>query len=190
MMRPHSSGGHLLNSLRGVVTAALLLSPVWLGQAVAQAPADPHLLSAGLGYFDINKQDDDAVDLRLEFRPGYQLLDFNRPWIGLKPFAGIEVTTDGAVYGLAGFLLDIAAGERLVVTPSIAVGAYSDGDGKDLGHTVEFRSQLEVGYRFDDESRLSAAFSHISNASLGDDNPGVEILSVYYHLPLRRLFGN
>jgi hypothetical protein len=74
----------------------------------------------------------------------------------------------------------------VVVTPSFGVGAYSDGDGKDLGNTVEFRSQIEGGYRFDDRSRLTLALSHISNASLGDRNPGVNILSVYYHIPLTR----
>jgi hypothetical protein len=31
---------------------------------------------------------------------------------------------------------------------------------------------------------LSLAFGHISNASIGTDNPGVEILNLYYSLPL------
>ncbi|MBO6784517.1 MAG: acyloxyacyl hydrolase, partial [Alphaproteobacteria bacterium] len=61
---------------------------------------------------------------------------------------------------------------------------YADGNGKDLGHTIEFRSQLEIGYRFDDRSRLSFAVSHISNASLGDSNPGTEIATIYYHIPI------
>ena len=53
---------------------------------------------------------------------------------------------------------------------------------------VEFRSQVELGYQFENQSRLSLAFSHISNAELGDDNPGTEVLNLYYHLPLDLLF--
>ncbi len=105
-----------------------------------------------------------------------------------KPWLGIEATTDQAIYGLGGILVDLYFGRRWVFTPSFGAGAYSDGNGKDLGHTVEFRSQLEFGYRFDDRSRLSMAVSHISNAGLGDSNPGTEIATIYYHIPFREVF--
>jgi hypothetical protein len=72
----------------------------------------------------------------------------------------------------------------LVLTPSFGAGLYADGGGKELGHAVEFRSQIEIAYRFDNRARLGLAFSHISNASIGDKNPGVEVLNVYYSLPL------
>jgi hypothetical protein len=107
----------------------------------------------------------------------------------IKPWAGVEFTSDGAVYGVAGVLVDIFFGRRLVLTPSFGVGAYAEGDGKDLGNTVEFRSQLEFGYRFDDRSRLAVSFSHISNAGLGSHNPGTEVATVYYELPAHKLFG-
>ena len=108
-------------------------------------------------------------------------------WI-VKPWAGLEVTSDGAVYGLGGILADIALGPSVRLTPSLGVGAYHDGGGKDLGHTVEFRSQIELAYRFEGGPRLGLAFGHISNASLGDDNPGTEILTLYYMIPLDALF--
>ena len=53
---------------------------------------------------------------------------------------------------------------------------------------MEFRSTIELGYRFDDRSRLSLAFGHLSNAGIGDSNPGTEVLTLYYHLPIDRLF--
>jgi hypothetical protein len=96
----------------------------------------------------------------------------------------LEGTSDGAIYGAAGVLVDVFFGKRVVVTASFGAGYYENGDGKDLGHEIEFRSQIEIGYRFDNRSRLSLAFSHISNASIGEDNPGVEILNVYYSTPL------
>jgi len=76
-----------------------------------------------------------------------------------------------------------------VLTPSFGVGAYDEGDGKDLGDTIEFRSQVELAYRFDNRSRVGVAFSHISNAGIGDRNPGTEILNVYYAYPLDAIFG-
>jgi len=126
--------------------------------------------------------DKDSVDFRAEYRSDYKLLGVAKPWLG------IEATTDQAIYGLGGILVDLYFGRRWVFTPSFGAGAYSDGNGKDLGHTVEFRSQLEFGYRFDDRSRLSMAVSHISNAGLGDSNPGTEIATIYYHIPFREVF--
>ena len=76
-----------------------------------------------------------------------------------------------------------------MVTGSFGAGYYAEGGGTDLGHEIEFRSQIEVAYRFDDRSRLGLAFSHISNASIGDTNPGVEVLNDYYSIPLTRFLG-
>lgn len=138
---------------------------------------DPSFLSFGLGWYDFN-DDRDAVDLRVEYRSKAKFLGFVKPWVG------VEVTSDVAAYGVVGVLSDIYFGRRLVLTPSFGVGVYADGDGKDLGSAIEFRSQLEFGYRFDDRTRLSVAISHISNAHLTKQNPGTEIATIYYHVPL------
>ncbi len=162
-----------------ILALAASLGAASLGAA---APAradgdDPSFLVFGLGYYDMNKQDDTAADFRLEYRHGEKF------WI-FKPWVGVEGTSDGAFYGAVGVLVDVYFGTRVVLTPSFGAGLYAEGSGKDLGHVVEFRSQIELSYRFDDRSRLGVAFSHISNASIADDNPGVEILNVYYSLPL------
>lgn len=156
---------------------------VWSGSAAAQDVRDPDLISVGVGWFDFN-DDKDAVDLRVEYRPGVEYFGFVKPW------AGLEATTDGALYGVAGVLVDFDLTRRIVVTPSFGAGLYADGDGKDLGHVVEFRSQLEVGYKFNNGSRVGLAVSHISNASLDDANEGTEVATLYYHLPVGKLFGN
>jgi lipid A 3-O-deacylase len=148
---------------------------VMLGVFPAQAD-DPDFLSVGAGWYDFN-DNMDAVDLRVEYRSDYKALGIFKPWIGF------EATSDQAVYGVGGILVDLFFGRRWVFTPSFGAGAYSDGDGKDLGSTIEFRSQLEFGYRFDDRSRMSIAVSHISNASIDENNPGTEILTLYYHIP-------
>lgn len=145
-----------------------------------RAGPDPSYLSLGAGWFDVNEQDDEAADFRLEYR------DRRGLWL-FKPWAGLELTSDGGLWAGGGPLIDLHLGERLVLTGSFGVGAYEDGDGKPLGATTEFRSQAEVAWRFQDRSRLALAFSHISNAGLGDDNPGTEILTLYYHVPVSRL---
>lgn len=142
---------------------------------------DPAFLSFSVGYFDANERDEDAVDLRFEYRHDERL------WI-FKPWFGIEATSDLSVWGGGGVLIDLYFGRRFVVTPSFGAGGYIKGNGKDLGSAIEFRSQIEAAYRFDDRSRLGVALSHISNASIGSDNPGVEIVSLYYHMPLDGLF--
>ena len=163
---------------------ALILAVVVSGAVGALTPkaaADESLLSFGIGYYDIF-DDEEAVDFRAEYRAGFGFFDFIHPW------GGLEVTSDGAVFGVGGLLLDIDLGEKLVLTPSFGAGLYDDGEGKELGNTVQFRSQIELGYRFGGGSRVSLAISHISNASLGDDNPGTEIATLYYHVPISSLF--
>lgn len=157
--------------------SAAILALFWVLLAIPAQSDEPSHFSFSSGWFDFN-DNVDSVDFRFEYRSNYKLLGF------LKPWAGIEANSDGALYPLAGVLTDIYFGRRWVLTPSFGAGIYARHDSKDLGSDFEFRSQLEYGYRFDDWSRLTIAVSHISNASLSNTNPGTEILSVYYHLPI------
>jgi lipid A 3-O-deacylase len=143
---------------------------------------EPDFIAFSAGVFDLGK-DQKAAEGRLEYRSDIRL------WV-FKPFIGVMGTSDGGAYGYAGVLVDIFFGRRMVTSLSFAPGAYAKGDGKDLGHELEFRSQLEVAYRFSDRSRLGVALSHISNASIGDKNPGAESLMLTYALPVRNLFGD
>jgi len=163
-----------------------LLCAVFLSsseRAAAQVALNetPAVISGGVGWYDFNLQDDEAVDFRLEYRHGEDFL-----W--LKPWGGVEVTTDGSVWGGVGVLVDVTFFDSVVLTGSFAPGLWAEGDGKDLGHVIEFRSQVELGYQFENQSRLSLSFSHISNADIDSINPGTEVLNLYYHLPLDVLF--
>jgi hypothetical protein len=141
----------------------------------------PSYVTVGAGGFNVTDPGGDpTADFRLEYRHGQSFL-----W--LKPWAGLELTGDGGAWGGGGVAFDTVLGEHFVLTISTGVGAYGEGSGKDLGHTVEFRSQFELGYRFSDDTRLTAAFGHLSNAGLGDTNPGAETATLYYHVPLSRL---
>ena len=59
----------------------------------------------------------------------------------------------------------------LNITPSFTPGLYFEGDGKDLGHLIEFKSELQFSLDLSKTSELGFSYNHISNASLGDKNP-------------------
>lgn len=157
----------------------LLLSVLLAGMFAATAPAsaaEGDMLSLGVGYYDI-LDDEGALDVRAEWRSGYNIL------AGVKPMVSLEATSDAALYGAVGLYRDFAVAPNWYLTPSFNAGLYHDGDGKDLGDVIEFRSQIELGYEFSARNRVSVGFGHLSNAGLDDRNPGTEVLNLYYHMP-------
>ena len=124
---------------------------------------------------------DTAAMVGAEYRSDFKVLI-------VMPMVGGFVTTDGSLYGYGGIYTDFDLSDQVVLRPSFAVGAYSDGDGKDLGGVLEFRSGIELAWRFANRSRLGLEFTHISNAGIYDHNPGMETLTVNYSMPLDSLF--
>lgn len=162
---------------RGAVTAAAFA--LCLFSAVGARAGEPEFLALGVGAFDVNG-DKGAAMLSVEYTDA-------RHWIWeLHPMTGAFVTTDGSLYGYAGLALDMYFGSRVVLTPSLAPGLYMKNGGKDLGRVIEFRAGLKLAWRFDDRSRLGIDFSHLSNASMDEHNPGANQLLLYYSIPLRR----
>lgn len=156
----------------------LALSLAWIGAARADnLPDDPSFITLGGGYFDVYRQRDAAPEFRGEFRYGGRFLLF-------KPFAGAMVTADKSFNIYAGVLIDLFFGDRWVVTPSFAPGYYDRGDGFNLGHHIEFRTALEIAYRFDNRARLGIGYSHLSNAHLSNNNPGAETAFINFSIPL------
>ena len=139
---------------------------------------DPDFLTIGAGFFDFNRQKDQGAEFRVDYRSDFKLWHF-------KPFLTAAGVSNGMTFIGGGILLDIYFGRRFVVTPSFAPTWWrGKTDELDLGHGLEFRSQIEFAYRFDDRSRLGIAISHSSNASISDTNPGTETLLVNYSYPL------
>lgn len=166
------------NLVASLVIAALAFC---VSVVSASAEDEPAFIRFGAGYYDIN-DNEDAGEFHFEY------ISDSKWWV-FTPQVGVMATTDSAAYIYAGVRLDLFLGRRWVLTPQFAPGLYEDGDGKDLGHVIEFRSALELAYRFDDRSRLGMSIYHLSNASLDDNNPGTEVLTLHYSLPVTRLFG-
>ena len=89
----------------------------------------------------------------------------------LSPITGVLFTADNAGYVYTGVQAQYKIG-GLNFTPSFTPGLYHEGDGKDLGHVIEFKSELQFSLNLSKSSQLGFSYNHISNASLGDKNPG------------------
>jgi len=150
----------------------------------------------GIGIFDVKfdgSSSNYATDFRYERRFDNTLVDIGPEednFFYLKPFAGVEITSDSAFYFIGGIYLEDNLGELLSgkennfsFTPSFGFGYYDDGDGKKLGNKIEFRTTLEINYLLQNSNRIGLSFGHISNANIGDKNPGAEIISLSYQVP-------
>ena len=89
----------------------------------------------------------------------------------ISPVTGAMITADNAGYIYTGIQAQYKIG-NLNLTPSFAPGLYHEGDGKDLGHLLEFKSEVQLSLDLFKNSELGFSYNHISNASLGDKNPG------------------
>ena len=172
-------------------TLLMVLSVLFANSAISQSTN-----VFGIGAYDVKfdgSEKHQATDFRYEFRSNKSLLDIGPKednFFFLKPFFGLEYTSDSASYFLTGIYVEDNIGElftgdknKYFFTPSFGVGIYDDGSGKKLGNDLQFRTSLEVSYELKNENRIGVSFSHISNANLGDKNPGVEIVSFSYHIP-------
>ena len=89
----------------------------------------------------------------------------------LSPITGVLITADSAGYVYTGVQAQYRIG-ALNVIPSFTPGLYHEGDGKDLGHILEFKSEVQLSLNLSDSSKFGFSYNHLSNASLGDKNPG------------------
>ena len=89
----------------------------------------------------------------------------------LSPVTGALLTADNASYIYTGVQAQYKLG-KINLTPSFTPGLYHEGNGKDLGHIVEFKSEVALSLDLSTNSEFGFSYNHISNASLGEKNPG------------------
>jgi len=141
-------------------------------------------LSLGGGIYNFMKHGSDGFNqsslaYNAEIFSGKKAFGFIRPLVG---FLG---TDESAYYGYFGLSVDLyfLDCKCVVLTPSLAVGAYEDGDQIRMGNTIEFRSGGDITYRFRNNVRVGVGVFHISNAGLGYRNPGSEQIIFKYQIP-------
>lgn len=100
----------------------------------------------------------------------------------LIPVVGFAGTEDGNFWGYGGLRADWEFSPRWYLTPQVGAGLYEQGDGKDLGGVIQFRSGLELSRRLRSGARLGLLFYHLSNSSIYRLNPGSNSLVVTFSL--------
>lgn len=177
----------MTHALRRPLRRLAALVGAGLATLVPAAPAaadGPDHLFLGAGVSGVLDDDQDAL-FEAEFRPGLRIGDgLIAEDLGIAPMIGGFVTTAGAAYGYGGFGIEWLIDDSYVVMPFTGIGLYNRGDGPNLGSYVEFRSGLELGYRFENDMQLGLTAAHLSNAGIGDSNPGLEIITVRFGIPL------
>ena len=146
--------------------------------SLAIADTDKNYLSTSIGQFDINDTKDSA-EYRIEYLKG-SISKLSPGNLSLKPFYGAMINGDDGKYFYSGLRKDIVLSDKTYLTPSFAIGYYDQGKSKDLGYDLEFRSQLEISFKLESMNRIAISINHISNASLGEQNPGVESMVISF----------
>ena len=126
-------------------------------------------LNVYTGMFDFSDNGKRATLLGIQ----HQNENLNRDtFLGnLSPITGVMVTADSATYFYTGVQAQYKFG-AIEITPSFAPGYYNEGDGKDLGHALEFKSEVQLSLELPKQTQIGFSYNHLSNASLGDKNPG------------------
>tara|TARA_Y100000590_G_scaffold238503_1_gene268297 strand:- start:713 stop:1249 length:537 start_codon:yes stop_codon:yes gene_type:complete len=97
---------------------------------------------------------------------------YRKSFLGkISPITGGFLTEKSAFYFYTGAQAEYDLG-LFTITPSFAPGYYNAGDGKDLGSVLEFKSEIQMSLNLTDSTEFGMSYNHISNASLGDKNPG------------------
>ena len=89
----------------------------------------------------------------------------------ISPVTGIFLTENQAAYLYTGVQAHYNLGD-LDFTPSFTPGLYHEGDGKDLGHVIEFKTEVQFSINTSADTKFGFSYNHVSNASLGSKNPG------------------
>ena len=89
----------------------------------------------------------------------------------INPVVGGLVTAKSASMFYGGFETNLGS-DLIYLNLSSSAGIYSNGDGKDLGNDIQFKSEVNLLYSLSDKTRIGIGSHHISNAGLDSVNPG------------------
>ncbi|PWC51731.1 hypothetical protein TSA6c_17825 [Azospirillum sp. TSA6c] len=201
---------HQRNCLPAVLAASLLglaltgggvaTSGVALAESIDADGRFGNWALGGLAYSLQPPQESNLTVLNSKVRIGSSLVPQIEPYVNIQPWigpgTGSSLTPRGAVNGFSGglagglsgglsggVLVDVPLGS-FVFTPSVGAGTLPTAR-REGAPTTEFRSQLELGYEFDNKSRFSLGYSRIVNdAAAGDPAAGTNnVFGFYYRLP-------
>ncbi len=148
----------------------ILILSSFTAKAEENKNTNKHEYNFYIGNFDFS--DDKEKAILLGFQHQNTTLERDTFFGNLSPITGGFVTENSAAYFYTGVEWNFDMGGGFNFIPSFAPGLYSQGDGKDLGHILEFKSEIQATYFVSENASFGVSYNHISNASLGDKNPG------------------
>ncbi len=127
---------------------------------VVNSEENNHKFNVYSGMFDF--RDERQKSTLIGFQ--HQNEDLNRDtFLGnFSPITGALVTSDSASYFYTGVRAQYKLG-KINFLPSFTPGLYSKGNGKDLGHVIEFKSELQISLDLSNNSQLGFSYNHLSN---------------------------
>ena len=158
-----------MNSVKFIINLLIITFPLFAFADEKISKNQNTELSVYTGMFDFS--DDGKRSTLIGFQHQNENLNRNTFLGNFSPITGFLITADNAGYIYTGIQAQYKMGV-INLTPSFTPGLYHNGDGKDLGHLVEFKSELQISLDLSKTSELGFSYNHISNASLGDKNPG------------------
>ena len=147
----------------------IFLAIFFTATKIFAAEISNHQYNFFTGNFDFS--DDKQSAMMVGFQHQNENLERDTFLGNISPITGGFITENSAAYLYTGVEWNINVG-NLRFTPSFAPGFYHEGDGKDLGHVLEFKSEIQFSFELPKNSKLGASYNHVSNASIGDKNPG------------------
>ncbi len=150
---------------------------------IVEVQPNTSFFGLSVGMYDPFTHGEEAVSFNLEWQPGVKIAGV------LQPLFGAMATTEGSLLGYGGVGIPFHLGKRIFVMPSVAVGAYKEGAGYDLGQTLAFRIGSEIAYEFDNKSRIGLNAHILTNGDSFDRKDRTEIISLVYTTPFDALSG-
>ena len=158
------------NFLNKISLTIILILFSFTANAEENKNINEHQINAFVGNFDFSDNKQKAI--LVGFQHQNENLERDTFLGNISPITGGFLTENSAAYIYTGVEWNYAIGDKLKFTPSFAPGIYHEGNGKDLGHALEFKTEVQASYVISDSASFAASYNHISNASLGDKNPG------------------
>ncbi len=160
-----------LKTLFAFIFLNFLIHPYLHGEEKYNKIQEPHKFNFYTGMFDFG----DAVGKSSVLGVQHQNESLYRnTFLGtISPVTGFFMTGDNSTYLYTGIKADYKIG-NINLTPSFTPGLYGQGGGKDLGHILEFKSELQMSLDLPKNSEFGFSYNHISNADISENNPGAD----------------
>lgn len=137
---------------------------------------DRSFIAVSVAAFDVIQQHEPSFEGRLEYR-------LNKSGWKFDPLIGVMGNSDEAKHIYTGVYSEFVCIKSFILSTSFAPGFYFRGKSKDLSFILEFRSQIEISYRFKNSMKFGLSLNHISNASIKPPNIGAESLALTFIFP-------